>query len=214
MSGGNKAPLITNPIPSQCWGNVVVVSVCGDAFQWQGQGVWFSLGKLNRGKYRDIFNENLLQGTQDIRLCWRVTFQQDNGTQHIANTTLDWLRDYRMSLSGPVTHLTSNQLDISRETWKCLWQRCSLMSMILSRRSPFMSGPPEPIRLFPGSRKTLNGTFKWLQVCIIEQFFNSMLQFQKQWKWSVVDVNWVAILCYFTVYIYIYEYASWERNKY
>ena len=35
-------------------------------------------GKMNRVKYREILDENLLQSTQDLRLGQRFTFQQDN----------------------------------------------------------------------------------------------------------------------------------------
>ena len=34
--------------------------------------------KINREKYREILNENLLQSTQDLRLGRSFTFQQDN----------------------------------------------------------------------------------------------------------------------------------------
>ena len=35
-------------------------------------------GKMNRAKYREILDENLLQSSQDLRLGQRFSFQQDN----------------------------------------------------------------------------------------------------------------------------------------
>uniref|UniRef100_A0AAZ3QU17 Uncharacterized protein n=1 Tax=Oncorhynchus tshawytscha TaxID=74940 RepID=A0AAZ3QU17_ONCTS len=34
--------------------------------------------KMNRAKYREILDENLLQSTKDLRLGQRFTFKQDN----------------------------------------------------------------------------------------------------------------------------------------
>ena len=49
--------------------------------------------KMNRAKYRQIFDENLLQRVQDLRMGRRFTFQQDNGPKHTAKTTQEWLQD-------------------------------------------------------------------------------------------------------------------------
>jgi hypothetical protein len=46
-------------------------------------------GKMNRAKYREILNENLLQSAQDLRLGRRFTFQQDNDPKHTAKTMQD-----------------------------------------------------------------------------------------------------------------------------
>ena len=54
--------------------------------------VWTE-GKMNRAKYREILDENLLQRAQDLRLGRRFTFQQDNDLKHIVKTTQEWLRD-------------------------------------------------------------------------------------------------------------------------
>ena len=43
-------------------------------------------GKMNRAKYREILEENLLQSAQDFRLGRRFTFQQDNNLKHTAKT--------------------------------------------------------------------------------------------------------------------------------
>jgi hypothetical protein len=43
---------------------------------------------MNGAKYRQIFDENLLQ---DLRLGQRLTFQQDNDPKHTAKTTQVWL---------------------------------------------------------------------------------------------------------------------------
>ena len=44
--------------------------------------------KMNRAKYREILDENLLQSTQDLRLGRRFTFQQNNDPKHRAKTSL------------------------------------------------------------------------------------------------------------------------------
>uniref|UniRef100_A0AAZ3RA49 Uncharacterized protein n=1 Tax=Oncorhynchus tshawytscha TaxID=74940 RepID=A0AAZ3RA49_ONCTS len=41
-------------------------------------------GKMNRVKYREILDENLLQSAQDLRLGRRFTFQQENDFKHTA----------------------------------------------------------------------------------------------------------------------------------
>ena len=50
-------------------------------------------GKMNRAKYREILDENLLQSAQDLRLGRRFTSQQDNDPKHTAKTMQEWLRD-------------------------------------------------------------------------------------------------------------------------
>jgi hypothetical protein len=47
---------------------------------------------MNTAKYREIFDENLLQGTQELRLGRRFTFQLDNNPKHTAKTMQEWLR--------------------------------------------------------------------------------------------------------------------------
>jgi hypothetical protein len=49
--------------------------------------------KMNRTKYREILDENLLQSAQDLRLGQRFTFQQDNNPKHTVKTTQEWLQD-------------------------------------------------------------------------------------------------------------------------
>ena len=63
-------------------------SCCG-----AGSGLVRMEGKMNRAKYREILDENLLQSTQDLRLGRRFTFQQDNDSKHTAKTTSEWLQD-------------------------------------------------------------------------------------------------------------------------
>ena len=42
--------------------------------------------KITRAKYREILDENLLQGSQHLRLGLRFTFQEDNDPKHTAKT--------------------------------------------------------------------------------------------------------------------------------
>ena len=54
--------------------------------------------KMNRAKYREILDENLLQSTQDLRLGWRFTFQQDHDPKHTAKTTQEWLQEKSLNI--------------------------------------------------------------------------------------------------------------------
>jgi hypothetical protein len=48
---------------------VVAASFCGNVFSVAGTGRLIRIGgKMNRAKYRDILDENLLQSSQDLRL--------------------------------------------------------------------------------------------------------------------------------------------------
>ena len=53
---------------------------------------------MNRAKYREILDENLLQSALDLRLGLRFTFQQDNDTKHTAKTVQEWLRDNSLNV--------------------------------------------------------------------------------------------------------------------
>jgi hypothetical protein len=55
-------------------------------------------GKMNRAKYREILDENLLQSAHYLRLGQRFTFQQDNDPKHTANTMQEWLRDKSLNV--------------------------------------------------------------------------------------------------------------------
>jgi hypothetical protein len=75
-------------------------------------------GKMNRAKYREILDGNLLQNAQDLRLGQNVIFQQDNDHKHTAKTMQEWLRDKSLNvLEWPNQSPDSN---ISGETWKYL----------------------------------------------------------------------------------------------
>ena len=49
-------------------------------------------GNINRAKYREILDENLLQSAQDLRLGQKFTFQQDYVAKYTVKTTQVWLR--------------------------------------------------------------------------------------------------------------------------
>ena len=55
-------------------------------------------GKMNREKYREILDENLLQSTQSLRLGRRFTYQQDNDPKHTAKTLQEWLQDKSLNV--------------------------------------------------------------------------------------------------------------------
>ena len=69
-------------------------------------------GKMNAAIYR--LDENLLQSALDLRLGWRLIFQQDNDPKHTAKISKEWLQDNSVnvlewpSLSpdlNPIEHL-------------------------------------------------------------------------------------------------------------
>jgi hypothetical protein len=62
-----------------------------------GRLIWIE-GKMNRAKYRETLDENLLQSAQDLRLGKRFTFQQDSYPKYTAKTTRDWLLDKSLNV--------------------------------------------------------------------------------------------------------------------
>ena len=54
--------------------------------------------KMNREKFSEILDENLLQSTQDLRLGRRFTSQQDKDPKHTAKTMQEWLRDKSLNV--------------------------------------------------------------------------------------------------------------------
>jgi hypothetical protein len=55
---------------------LVAASCCGEVFQWQVLRLVRIEAKMNRAKYIESLDENLLHSTQDLRLGRRLTFQQ------------------------------------------------------------------------------------------------------------------------------------------
>ena len=74
--------------------------VC-EAWWWQNHAVgMFFIGRdwklvriegmMEGAKYREILEGNLFHSSRDLRLAWRFTFQQDNGSKHTAKARLKW----------------------------------------------------------------------------------------------------------------------------
>ena len=82
--------------PVKFGGGNIMLSRCFSA-EGTGRLVRFE-GKMNRAKYREILPKNLLHSTQDLRLQWRFTFQQDNDPKHTAKTMQQWLWDKSLNV--------------------------------------------------------------------------------------------------------------------
>ena len=77
------------------------IMLCG-CFSMAGTGLVRIEGNMNRAKYRQILDENLIQSAQDLRLGQRFTLQQDNHPKHTAKSMQEWLRDKSLNvLEGP-----------------------------------------------------------------------------------------------------------------
>ena len=82
---------------------------------------------MNRAKYREILDENLLQSAQGLRLGQRFTFQQDNDPKHTAKTMQEWLQDESLNvLEGPSQSLDLNPIEY-------LWRD---LEIAVQQRSP------------------------------------------------------------------------------
>uniref|UniRef100_A0AAZ3Q4S1 Transposase Tc1-like domain-containing protein n=1 Tax=Oncorhynchus tshawytscha TaxID=74940 RepID=A0AAZ3Q4S1_ONCTS len=67
-------------IPKVKRGGIIMLWGC---FSAAGTGRLVRIkGKMNRAKYREILDENLLWSAEDLRLGRRFTFQQDNDPKH------------------------------------------------------------------------------------------------------------------------------------
>ena len=78
-------------------------------------------GKMNRAKYREILDENLLQSHQDLRLRRRFTFKQDNDPKHTAKTMQEWLQDKSLNVfvAQPEPGLEPDQTSLERPGNSC-----------------------------------------------------------------------------------------------
>ena len=73
---------------------------------------------MNRAKYRELVDENLLQSNQDLRLGRRFTFQQDNDPKHAANTMHEWIRDKSVNVLEWLSQ--STDLNPIKHLWRDL----------------------------------------------------------------------------------------------
>jgi len=55
-------------------------------------------GKLNRARYRDNLNENLVQSIQKLGLARSSTLQKDYDPKHTTKTMQEWLFDYSVNV--------------------------------------------------------------------------------------------------------------------
>ena len=96
---------------------VVAASCCGDVFSvaWTGRLVKIE-GKMKGAKDRDILDETLLQGAQDLRRERRFTFQQDTDPKHTAKTRQEWLRDKSLNV------LEWPDLNLIKHLWRDFWR--------------------------------------------------------------------------------------------
>ena len=76
-------------------------------------------GTMNGAKYRQIFDENLLQSANNLRMGRRFTFQQDNDPKHTAKATLEWLYNKNVKV------LDLNPFELWGETWRLLFTATS-----------------------------------------------------------------------------------------
>jgi hypothetical protein len=66
--------------------------------------------KMNKAKYREILDENLLQSTHDLRLGRKFFFQQDNEHKHTVKKMQEWFQDRSLNIlewssQNPIEHL-------------------------------------------------------------------------------------------------------------
>ncbi len=79
---------------------------------------WSGLRESWTEKSTDIFNENLVQSIQDLRLDWRFTIQQD--PNHTAKTTQEWLRENSLNVSACECLSQCSDLNPIRRLWRDL----------------------------------------------------------------------------------------------
>lgn len=78
-------PEHTIPIMKHGGGSII----CGDVFSWQGQGSYIEINEKWMELNRIILKDKMLEAAKDLRLKWRLTFEQDNGPKHTTRPTME-----------------------------------------------------------------------------------------------------------------------------
>ena len=84
----------TIPTVKHGGGSIMLWRCCSEA----GTGRLVRIEGKMKMKYREIFDVNLIQNAQDIKLRRKFTLQQGNNPKHTTKTTQDWLRETSLNV--------------------------------------------------------------------------------------------------------------------